>query len=386
MRSLSDTIARLTRVRQIVPPVSPEHNRLIPIGEFGSNPGNLNGHFFIPTVLPPDAPLVVVLHGCLQTAAGYDHGSGWSKLADEQGFALLFPEQQRANNPNLCFNWFRPQDIRTGSGEAHSIRQMIDEMTLQHGLNRNRIFITGLSAGGAMAGVMLAAYPDLFAGGGIIAGLPYGSATSVPAAFDRMRGHGIPSTQELARLVADATPHKGPWPKISVWHGDADRTVAPANGVAIVDQWRRVHGLPVTPTSVRAVGPHTHRSWSDAQGQILLEQYVISGLDHGTPLDVQPGGYGAAGPHMIDAGISSTQRVASFWGLTDAVPDKAEKPGLHRAAGHAQVHVPKVEINPERVARSIHDRPDQTSATFSPGADRVRKVIEDALRTAGLLK
>nr|WP_245268781.1 PHB depolymerase family esterase [Mesorhizobium sp. WSM2561] len=207
--------------------------RLSTLSDFGSNPGALQARF-----LCEGAPLVVVLHGCTQNAAGYDHNSGWSQLADEAGFALLYPEQQRANNPNLCFNWFLPADTARDRGEALSISQMAEAMVVAYGLDRKRVFVTGLSAGGAMASAMLATYPELFRGGGIIAGLPYGSVTSVPEAFDRMRGHGGPSEQELRRLVQRASSHKGPWPRLSIWQGSADHTVAPSNAEAIAAQWR----------------------------------------------------------------------------------------------------------------------------------------------------
>ena len=95
------------------------------------------------------------------------------------------------------FNWFQPEDIRRGSGEALSIRQMIASVSAAWRIDPGRVFITGLSAGGAMASVMLATYPEVFAGGAIIAGLPYGSASTIPEAFDRMRGHGLPSEREL---------------------------------------------------------------------------------------------------------------------------------------------------------------------------------------------
>ena len=203
MRNISDTIDRLARLRAqsagmaggAVP------DRLSDFVEFGSNPGALRARIYVPESLRPGAPLVTVLHGCTQTAAGYDHGSGWSQLAERGGFALLLPEQQRANNANLCFNWFTRNDAIRGSGECLSIRQMIGAVCAAHELDPTRIFITGLSAGGAMTSVMLATYPELFAGGAIIAGLPYGCAATIPEAFDRMRGHGAPDDEGLPRLL-----------------------------------------------------------------------------------------------------------------------------------------------------------------------------------------
>ena len=140
---------------------------------------------YVPEQLPRAPALVVVLHGCGQTAAAYDFGTGWSTLAKRYGFALLMPEQQRANNANTCFNWFNPGDIARGRGEAASIRQMIARMVADHEIDPRRIYITGLSAGGAMTSVMLAVYPEVFAGGAIIAGLPYGIASNVPRSTRR---------------------------------------------------------------------------------------------------------------------------------------------------------------------------------------------------------
>ncbi|RWP54627.1 PHB depolymerase family esterase, partial [Mesorhizobium sp.] len=233
---------------------------------------------------PEAAPLVVVLHGCTQTAAGYDSGSGWSQLADQEGFALLFPEQQRANNPNLCFNWFVPSDTKRNGGEALSIRQMIEAVVVEYGLDPGRIFITGLSAGGAMASVMLACYPEVFTGGAIIAGLPYGSAKTISEAFDRMRGYGMPSGRQLQKSLRDASPHQGPWPTISVWHGSANQTVASSNADAIVEQWRAIHGLDARSTRSEMVDCHSRYVWCNAQGQELIEEYRIAGMGHGTPL------------------------------------------------------------------------------------------------------
>jgi feruloyl esterase len=158
----------------------PKKDKLTEISSFGSNPGNLRMLTYVPPQLPDSAPLVVVLHGCLQTARAYDEGSGWSMLARRHSFALVYAEQSQANNPNRCFNWFQPHDARRGSGEALSIRQMVTRMRRTHSIDPARIFITGLSAGGAMTSVMLATYPEVFAGGGIIAGLPWRGGRNAP--------------------------------------------------------------------------------------------------------------------------------------------------------------------------------------------------------------
>ena len=135
-------------------------------------------------------------------------------------------------------------------------------MVTKHGLDRRRIFITGLSAGGAMAAAMLATYPEVFAGGAIIAGLAYGSASTIPEAFDRMRGHGGPSKAELQRRLAEASPHKGTWPKISIWQGTADTTV-----VAVQ---RGFHSRPMARGSRRGGQPHPKRNgrWTDTSGVV----------------------------------------------------------------------------------------------------------------------
>ena len=230
---------------------------------FGSNPGNLRMFSYLPARLEADPALVVVLHGCTQTAAGYDHGAGWSTLADRYGFALLLPEQQQSNNPNGCFNWFQTGDIERGRGEALSIRQMVEKMVVDQGIDRRRVFITGLSAGGAMTSVMLACYPEVFAAGAIIAGLPYGAATNVQQAFESMFQSPARSAQEWGDLVRGAAPHDGPWPRVSVWHGNADQTVIPANAREILKQWTDVHGLPTMPSAQAMVDGYPRQVWVD---------------------------------------------------------------------------------------------------------------------------
>lgn len=370
MRKIGDTLERLKAIaKRSAATVAPSANdRLVEIASFGSNPGKLEAWSFVPSRKGP-MPLVVVLHGCTQNAAGYDHGSGWSTLADRHGFALLYPQQQRSNNPNLCFNWFVPGDIQRGGGEALSIRQMIAKMAEQHPIDPDKVFITGLSAGGAMTSVMLATYPELFAGGAIIAGLPFAAAHSVPEAFDRMRGHGHVADSAAAALVRGASRHKGPWPTISVWQGTADATVDPSNADAIIGQWRSLHGANEAPDREERVDGQVHRVWLDNDGREAIEEFLIAGLGHGTPIaTTEADAVGRTMSHMIEAGISSTRHIAQRWGLLG-------KLSKHRTS-NAQAVAPAMKA----ASRSESNRPKPVLG----GA--IQDTIESALRSAGLMR
>jgi poly(hydroxyalkanoate) depolymerase family esterase len=307
---------------------------LVEITGFGTNPGDLRMFSFVPDNLQQRPALVVVLHGCGQTTAGYDLGAGWSTLAKHYGFALLMPQQQQSNNANTCFNWFNPEDTAREHGEACSIRQMIARMVGDYKIDPHRIFVTGISAGGAMTSVMLATYPEIFAGGAVIAGLPFGVATNVREALNGMFQSPSRPAGELGDLVRNASEHKGPWPKLSVWHGSADRTVNPANADEIVKQWLDVHQLPSAPMSEGIVDGHPRQVWWNADGETIVESYTITDMAHGTPLGIADNDerYGAQGAFLIEAGISSSYHIASFFGLTEwigrpqeASPQEASK-------------------------------------------------------------
>jgi poly(hydroxyalkanoate) depolymerase family esterase len=375
---------------------------LVEITDFGANPGDLRMFSFVPDKLQPRPALVVVLHGCGQTAAGYDMGAGWSTLAKQYGFALLMPQQRPSNNANTCFNWFNPEDTARDSGEACSIKHMIARMAADCKIDKNRIFVTGLSAGGAMTSVMLATYPEVFAGGAVIAGLPFGVATNVREALSGMFQSPSRPADELGDLVRNASEHKGPWPKLSVWHGSADRTVNPANANEIVKQWLDVHDLPSAPMSEGTVDGYPHQVWWDADGDTIIESYTITNMAHGTPLGIADNEerYGAQGAFLIEAGISSSYHIASFFGLTEGIanPQKASAGASKKfpkepakeaakpipASPSAPVRTPDI-TTVLRPLAALNRRPEPPRQQPRSAID-VGSVITRALTAAGLMK
>lgn len=372
---------KLNRTLDRLRPSHPARSRFIgpaepltTVTDLANNPGDLTMHLYLPQDLPAKAPLVVVLHGCTQTADGYARGAGWLTLAERYGFAVLCPEQTRANNPNLCFNWFQPADTARGGGEAASIHAMVQRALADHDLDRERVFVTGLSAGGAMTAVMLATYPEVFAAGAVIAGLPYGAANSMPEAFRAMTQPASRSAADWGDKVRDAAPHAGDWPTISIWHGDGDTTVRPEAGDALVSQWLDVHRLRDDPHKAKTTDGRDYLAWRTPDGRSAVELHRIPGMAHGAPLKTGGAdGAGTAGPFLLEVGVSSSLEIARSWGIA-ANRRRQERPDAPAS----------------RVPASI-SRPTRTAATASPAtagtsARAVGDIIENALRAAGLMK
>jgi hypothetical protein len=157
----------------------------------------------------------------------------------------------------------------------------------------------------------------VFAGGAVVAGLPYGCAASAKEAYAAMFTERMLSACALGDRVRAASKHRGPWPKISVWHGTADPIVRPCNGEDVIRQWTDLHGLPTHPSREERIAGHIRRLWLGADGNPRIEALSLTGMAHAVPLGLstEADAYGAVGPFFVDVGICSTQRIAHFWGL-----------------------------------------------------------------------
>ena len=281
------------------------------VTSFGDNPANLQ--MFVH--LPPSGTatsVVVAMHGCTQNANAYV-AAGWNDIADANGFAVVYPQQTSANNIQTCFRWYDQANITRDGGEAKSIASMTKFALTTFGASK--AYVTGLSAGAAMTAVMLASYPDLFAAGAIMSGLPYACATSQLDAYSCMSPGKDKTPSAWGALVPKVTGAGAP--RVSIWQGASDHTVNPANLDALVRQWTNVNGVAATATSTETVGKATHDSYADGAGNVLVDSWLVTGMAHGVSIDPS-NGCGTAGAYVLDEGLCSTAQAASFFGIATA--------------------------------------------------------------------
>ena len=294
---------------------------LTQVEDIGDTPGGLRMCVHVPAGLPAGRPLVVALHGCDQSALEYAEQSGWIALGERERFALLLPEQTRRNNPARCFDWFRPRDVRRhdagGQGEAAAIQTMVQRMREPpYAIDPGRVYVTGFSAGGAMTAALLAIYPELFRGGAIIAGVPFGCASGMLDALGCMNPGRDLSPREWAERAraAGARPAATDRPWIAIWQGLADPVVAPRNADELVEEWTALLGIDPVADQSDSRGGVRFRGFTDDRGQRLVGEYLVARLGHAVPIDTTRD-CGKPGTYALDVGICASQSILDFWGL-----------------------------------------------------------------------
>jgi poly(hydroxyalkanoate) depolymerase family esterase len=226
-------------------------------------------------------PLVVMLHGCGQSADDFAAGTGMNQRARNEGFFVLYPEQSREANPNGCWNWFKPEHQQRSRGEPALLASMTQSVVSEYNIDPKRVFIAGLSAGGAMAMVMAIAYPELFAAIGVHSGLPIGAVSSMDEALNVMnRGDTTPHPAEATPQQSDdpVCPHT----PIIVFHGDQDSTVHPNNGEQVIRAALRStqYKQQIEPGTSSNGRPYTLRTYTDPQDHVLAEYWLVHGTGH----------------------------------------------------------------------------------------------------------
>jgi poly(hydroxyalkanoate) depolymerase family esterase len=221
--------------------------------------------------------LLVMLHGGTQDADDFAAGTRMNALAEEHGFIVAYPIQSKAANASLCWNWFTPENQTRGRGEPAIIAGITNDIIADYDVDPARVFVAGLSAGGAMATVMGATYPDLYVAVGVHSGLPYRSAADLPSAFAAMRGHAGQRGGQSKKWRGTGAGSRHI--RTIIFHGDADNIVHPSNGASMANA---ESGESVERAKVRhgVIRAHTRTVSRDKTGAVVVEHWLIHGSGH----------------------------------------------------------------------------------------------------------
>lgn len=297
---------------------------------FSCSAGALDYKLYIPAGLEGSrAPLLLMLHGCTQTPDDFALGTRMNQLAREHGYVVAWPQQSASRNQNRCWNWFRDSDQQRGQGEPAMLAALTRHLVQQHGLDERRVFVAGLSAGGAMAAVLASTHPDVYAAIGVHSGLPIGLASDVPSAFAAMRSG---KASAFGRSVA---PSDTPVPAI-VFHGDGDKTVHPRNGAGVVEQSLGATGGDTAKHEVTvergiaAGGRRYTRTLHVHAGRVSAEHWLTHGAPHAWS------GGDPAGSYTDPAGPDASAEMLRFFSMTNQ-----NRPGNSRQAEQGEASAVK---------------------------------------------
>lgn len=254
--------------------------------QYAGPEGLMSYMLYRPAGIEVGSPLVIMLHGCTQTPENFALGTGMNALADEMGFIVAYPRQTSAANMQRCWNWFKPGDQQRGKGEPALIAAIARQIVADHGTDERRIYVAGLSAGGAAAAILGNAYPDIFSAIGIHSGLACGAARDMPSAFAAMRN---------GPANARGGTKRAPFVPVITFHGDRDATVDPVNSAHIIAT--PVQASPVSLTTRKEKGgsagmhAYTREISCGRDGNILIEQWTVHGAGHAWSGGHAPGTY-----------------------------------------------------------------------------------------------
>lgn len=291
----------LHRTPRPAPPETRGHGRFEE-RTYRAGSATLRYRLYRPESAAPGMPLVIMLHGCTQSPEDFAAGTGMNRLADELGFLVAYPGQTQAANAQKCWNWFNPSDQQRDRGEPALIAGCTREIIAAEAADPARVYVAGLSAGGAAAAIMASAYPDLYAAVGIHSGLACGSAHDVPSALMAMKRGG--------NAKAPAT-RPGRFVPVITFHGDRDRTVDKVNSADIIAAAATAAGVPLTTRTEHGQTPDgrafTREVSADPSGAALIEQWTVEGAGHAWS------GGSAAGSYTDPAGPDASREMLRFF-------------------------------------------------------------------------
>jgi poly(hydroxyalkanoate) depolymerase family esterase len=301
-------------------------------GVYANSQGSRRYKLFIPSrAAGKPSPLLVMLHGCLQDPDDFALGTQMNAIAGERGILVLYPAQSESANQTRCWNWFNAANQHRDQGEPSIIAGMTREVIGSHNIDARRVFIAGMSAGGAMAAIMAATYPDLYAAVGIHSGMPYGAAQNLLAAMSAMKDGAAIG----ARLQTKSIP-------LIVFHGDRDIVVNSRNGERLVAQWLgpapgRGQDISTAQASEGNGRAFTRTRYGDGEGHSVAEIWLVHGAGHAWS------GGAAAGSFTDPSGPDASREMLRFFSEVSRNAAKAQRSGLLKrikerlsGAGHSK--------------------------------------------------
>ncbi len=250
---------------------------------------------------------MVALHGCTQTVSDFAAGTRLNDFAEQRGTYVLYPEQSTRANPQRCWNWFLPENQSREAGEPAAILALVEEVCGAQPIDRERVFVVGLSAGAAMAGILAEQAPDVFAAVGIMAGIPLHASHDVKTAYAAM--HGDVTESDIAPVIArdGRAPSDYARLRATIWTGVEDRLVAPSNASVLAHQFLRLLALEDAVETSGERGDADVLRWRDARGTVRVEQWRVPAMGHAWS------GGSFRGSHTFPAGPSASQEMLDFF-------------------------------------------------------------------------